>query len=90
VFLPTLDLKNRDIARNAFILTVIEWKTNLLIIGCVLGMAAFTAAFFPYTIILLLFISISFLQLIVCSAACGPLQRRITGPYEQMQKEALQ
>lgn len=89
VFLATLDLKNKHIARNAFILAVIEWKTNLLILGCILGMALIAAAFFPYTIILLLFIWISLSQLIICSAVCGPLQRRIIGPYEQMQKEAL-
>lgn len=90
VFLPTLDLKNRHIARNAFILAMVEWKTNLLILGCVIVLALFAAAFFPYTIVLLVFIWISLCQLIVCGAVNSPLQRRIIGPYEQMQKEALQ
>ena len=89
VFLPTLDLRNRHIAKNAFILTLMEWKTNLIIIGCLFGMALIAAAFFPYTIILLIFIWPSLSQLIVCMAVNGPLQRRIIGPYEQNQKEGL-
>ena len=50
VFLPTLDLKIRHIARNAFILAMVEWKTNLVLLGCVIGTALLSAAFFPYTI----------------------------------------
>jgi uncharacterized membrane protein YesL len=90
VFLSTLDSKNRHIARNAFILVVVEWKTNVLILVCVIGMAFIAVALFPYTIVLLVFIWISLCQLIVCSAVNSTLQRRIIGPYEQMQKEALQ
>jgi uncharacterized membrane protein YesL len=90
VFLPALDLKSRHIARNAFIFAMVEWKTNLIILGCVVGIALLAAALFPYTIALLVFMLISFCQLMVCGAVNSPLQRRIIGPYEQMQKEALQ
>jgi hypothetical protein len=89
VFLPTLDLKNAHIARNAFIFTIIEWKTNAIILGCLFGLIFIAAAFFPYTLILLLFFWIALSQLIVCSAVGGPLQRRIIGPYEQGQKEGM-
>lgn len=89
VFLPTLDLKIRHIARNAFILAMVEWKTNLVLLACVIGTALVSAAFFPYTIALIAFILISLCQLMVCGAVNTPLQRRIIGPYEQMQKEAL-
>lgn len=87
VFLPTLDLKNRHIARNAFILMTIEWKTNLVILGCTLAMSLIIAALFPYSGFLLIFIWFSLSQLIVCTAVNGPLQRRIIGPYEEAQKE---
>ncbi len=83
VFLPTLALKNKHIAKNALILTIMEWKTNLLILGCTALVAFVAAAFFPYTIILLVFIWFSIFQFIVCAAVNGPLQRRIIGPYEQ-------
>lgn len=85
VFLPTLDLKNAHIARNAFILTIIEWKTNAVILGCLFGLAFIAAAFFPYTLVLLLFFWIALAQFIICGAVGGPLQRRIIGPYEQKQ-----
>lgn len=81
VLLSALALKNRHIARNAFILMMTEWKTNLVILGSTLAMAFILAALFPYSLILPLFIQCSFLQLIVCTAVNEPLQRRIIGPY---------
>lgn len=89
VFLPTLGLKNRHIAKNAFILTIVEWKTNLLILGCTIAMVLITMIFFPYTLFFLAVIWFSFLQLIVCTAINEPMQRRIIGPYEQSRKEGL-
>jgi len=90
VLLPTLALTNRFIAKNASILMLTEWKTSLLILACTLFMAFITAAFFPFTIILLVFILFSFTQLLVCTAVNEPLQRRIIGPFEQMQREEVQ
>ena len=90
VLLPTLALTNRYIAKNAFILMLTEWKTSLLILGCTIAAAFITTAFFPFTIILIVFILFSITQLIVCTAVNEPLQRRIIGPFEQMQREAMQ
>lgn len=90
VFLPTLALKNRHIARNAFILAIIEWKANLIILGCTLGMALLAVVLFPYSLILLLFIWIALLQFIICNVINEPLQRRIIGPYEQLQQKPVQ
>lgn len=89
VLLPTLALKNRHIAKNAFILMTTEWKTNLVMLGCMLFMGIIIAAVFPYSIFLLIFIWFSLSQLMVCTAVNEPLQRRIIGPYEQRQKEGL-
>lgn len=89
VFLPTLDLKNRLIAKNAFILIWTEWKTNFVILGCTIAMLFIIIAFFPVSIVLLPVIWFSLLQLIVCTAVNEPLQRRIIGPWEQKQKEGL-
>lgn len=83
VFLPTLALKNKSIAKNAFIMSATEWKTNLIIIGSLFLTVFFTIAFFPYTIIFLIFIAFSLYQLIVCTAINKPLQSRIIGPYEE-------
>ena len=90
VLLPTLALTNRYIAKNAFILMLTEWKTSLLILAGTSILAFITAAFFPFTIILIVLILFSITQLIVCSAVNEPLQRRIIGPFEQMQREAMQ
>lgn len=87
VLMPTLALKNRYLAKNAFILMMTEWKTNLVIIGCTLISALFLAAFFPYTAIVALLFWFALAQLVVCTAVNDPLQRRIIGPYEQSQKE---
>lgn len=87
VLLPSLDLKGKYITKNTFILMMTEWKTNLAILGCALALGALIAAIFPYSAILMLFISFSLMQLIICTAVNGPLQRRIIAPYEQRQKE---
>ena len=85
VLLPSLALKNRHIAKNALVLMVTEWKTDLVIIGSIVAMAIIIAAFFPYTVILLLFIWFSLQQLIICTAVNETMQRRIIDPYEQSQ-----
>ncbi len=89
VFLPTLDLKNKLIAKNAFILMWTEWKTNFIILGCTIAMLFLIVAFFPVSVIFLVAIWFSLLQLIVCTAVNEPLQARIIGPWEQRQKEGL-
>lgn len=87
VLLAALPLKNRDIFRNTLILLATEWKTNLILLGSALLMALMIAVLFPYTAILLLLIWFALSQLIVCTAVNVPLQKRIIGPYEEMQKQ---
>ena len=87
VLMAALDLKGRHIARNALILMVTEWKTNLVIIGSIVAMAFIIAALFPYTVVLLLFIWFSLQQLIICTAVNETMQRRIIVPYEQSQRK---
>jgi len=82
-FLPTLDLKNKQISRNAFVFLITEWKTNLVILGSVAASALFTAALFPYSVVFLLFFTISFQQYMVCVAINTPLQSKIIGPFEE-------
>lgn len=85
VLLPSLKLKNRHIAKNAMILMVTEWKTDLVIIGSIVAMALIIGALFPYTVVLLLFIWFSLQQLMICTAVNETMQRRIIKPYEQSQ-----
>lgn len=87
-FLPSLSLNNRQLARNAFIFMLTEWKTNLVILGGTLALSLITAALMPYSLMLLPFFS--FWQLAVCMAVNEPMQRRIVGPYEQAEKAAAQ
>lgn len=86
VFLPTLALRNRHIAKNAFIIMATEWKTSLLILGSTAVMAFITAAFLPFTAVLLVFVWFSLSQLIICTAVNEPLQRRIIEPFEKSQQ----
>ena len=83
LFLPTLDLKNGQIARNAFIFLLMEWKTNIVILASVGITALFSVLLFPYTLVLLAFASFSCMQLVICAAGNSPLQKRIIGPYEE-------
>lgn len=87
VLLPSLELKNRHIIKNALILMMTEWKTNIVMLGCTLLMAFIAIVSFPLSIILLLFIWFSFLQLIICTAVNSPMERRIVEPYERTKNE---
>jgi uncharacterized membrane protein YesL len=82
LFLPTLELKSSQIARNALIFTVMEWKTNLVILASTVILSMLTVLFFPYSIPLLVFLTIALQQYFVCTAINKPLQRRIIGPAE--------
>lgn len=82
VFLPTLDLTSGQIARNAFIFTVTEWKTNWVILACVVILSLATAAAFPYSLLPLVFLTFALQQFFICAAVNVPLQRRIIGPAE--------
>lgn len=83
VFLPALDLKNKQITRNALIFLITEWKTNLVILGIVTITAVFSIALFPLSIFTLTLFSVSFLQYIICVAVNNPLQKRIISPFEK-------
>ncbi len=82
VFLPTLELKNGPIARNAFIFLVTEWKANLAILASVAAAVISTVMLFPYSLFTLIFFSVSLMQYAICAAVNRPLQKRIIGPYE--------
>ena len=83
VFLPTLDLKNRMIVRNALIFTLTEWKSNILILGVVAITAIFSIVLFPLSLFTLTLLSISVMQYVICVAVNDPLQKRIIAPYEE-------
>jgi hypothetical protein len=89
VFLPTLELKNAQIARNAFIFTVTEWRTNGIILAMSLATVLFSLLLFPFSIVTLALFSIAFLHYTVCAAVNTPLQRRIIGPYEEKEQGKL-
>lgn len=89
ILLPALNLKKRYIAKNAFILMMTEWKTNMVIIGITLVSALFLVALFPFTVIPALLIWFAMAQLAVCVAVNDLMQRRIIGPFEQNQTQDI-
>lgn len=82
VFLPTLELKSGQIARNALIFTVTQWKTNFLILAIAAITTIFTIALFPLSLFTLMILSISFMQYVICFAIHTPLQKLIIAPFE--------
>lgn len=90
VFLPSLDLKNRDIAHNAIIFIVTEWKTNAVILVVTVIMVFASISLFPYSLIFLMLLSFSLQQYLICTAINKPLQKRIIGPYEERKKDIAQ
>ncbi len=88
VFLPTLDLPNRQIAKNAFIFLITEWKTNMVILGSVAITALFNVTLFPLSLFTLVLFSIAFMQYVICSAVNHPLQKRVIAPFEEAETGA--
>jgi len=91
VFIPALPLKNRHIAKNAFIFMLTEWKTNIIMLAVTLAMTAalvLTAiGSIMIALTLLVFIYFSLSQLMICAAVAQPMQKRIIEPYELNHKK---
>ena len=91
VFLASLDLKNKQIVKNAFIFMLTEWKANIAIIGSVLISAGIMVlsvfVSLVLTFVLLIFIYFSFAQLAVCVVVNRPMEKRIIAPYEESKKD---
>lgn len=83
VFLPALDLKNKQIMRNALIFLITEWKTNLVILSIAMITAVFSIALFPLSLFTLTLFTVSFMQYAICAAVNSPLQKRIIAPFEE-------
>jgi uncharacterized membrane protein YesL len=90
IFLPAFALKNKHIAKNAFIFMLTEWKTNLVIVGAAVAMTHIIAVIAAHSILIAIFIFMliyySLNKLIICSAAITPMKRRIIEPFEQKQE----
>ena len=86
-FLPTLALSNKQIAQNAFIFLLTEWKTNLIILLSVAATVLLSVSLFPYSLVLLLVILLSLLQYSICVAINHPIQKRIIKPFEERRKD---
>jgi len=87
VFIPALPLKNRHIAKNAFIFMLTEWKASLVIVAITVIMAIILLTIAAYSIMIalvpLVFIYFSFGQLVICTAVSQPMKYRILGPPKQ-------
>ncbi len=83
VLLAMLDLTLVNILKNVFILMAVEWKTNLKLIFCFLGMIGFIGILLPYSIIPILLVGASVNQLMICSMLNSVVNKRIIEPYER-------
>ena len=86
VFIPALTLNNKQVAGNAFIFALTQWKTNLVIIigsvAMIVAMVAISAFSVLLALVPLVLISFSFNQLVICTAVYKPMRKRIIDPYE--------
>lgn len=78
-----LELPNKHIIKNSFILIILEWKTSILIFLSILFTDFLILLFIPYSILLILFGFIVWQQLLVCSLINPIVNRRIIEPYEK-------
>ena len=81
LMIVTVDLKLTAILKNAFFLSFLGAKTNLLTLLWVVLLGLFHFLFFPYTILLMPFISFSFLSYVVCFNSFQFIQKYIIDPY---------
>jgi hypothetical protein len=83
VLLSSLDLPNKYIVKNAFILILCEWKASLLGLISVMALCGMFLLFFPYSVVFPLLGCFSFTQFLVCSSIFPAVHRRIIEPYEK-------
>jgi uncharacterized membrane protein YesL len=72
-----LDVSLKANIRNAFALCLMEWKRSLLILITAGGVHVFCFLFFPVSAPLLLLISFSFAQLIICVIVNEPIEKHL-------------
>jgi uncharacterized membrane protein YesL len=83
VLLAMLDLSVVNILKNSLILMAVEWKTNLKLIICFLGITGFIGVLLPYSIIPALLAGASVNQLVICSILNPVVNKRIIEPFER-------
>jgi len=85
VLIPAVDLKNKDIARNALLLMLTQWKTNIVMLTAAVSFLFLLWLLAWYSLLLVLpvlvIINFSLYQLIICTAVDQPMQKYIIGPH---------
>nr|WP_314463013.1 DUF624 domain-containing protein [uncultured Clostridium sp.] len=83
VLAAMLNLAGKHLLKNAVILMIVEWKMSLLLEVTIWGMGFAVLAFAPYSILAVLPIGFSMLQLAVCAIINPVVNKRIIEPYER-------
>lgn len=76
----TVDIRLSQCFRNAFLLALIEIKTNVILLIPLVLIGA-CVWFFPFTLPLMLFIVFALCQQMVCSVVGKVIQKRIIDPF---------
>lgn len=79
---PLLELKNKELLKDAFSLVMVKPGRALGVAGVTLGMAFFAAIFYPISLILLVLCWFTLTQYTVCFLVNTMAQEYIIGPYE--------
>lgn len=78
--IATVHIGLKQCLKNAFLLMMIEFKHNLLLL-MPLGLLIASVLLYPVTLPLLALIMFSLCQYIICKLVNGAIRRRITDPY---------
>ncbi len=81
LMMVTVHLKIKDIIKNSFALSIIEFKTNMITFISVFAVCAFLYLLFPLTVIIIPFFPLSFMGLIVCFNSYPKIRKHIIQPY---------
>lgn len=87
VLTPLLELKNKELLKNAFSLVMLEPARALGVAAAILIMSFLAAIFYPISIFLLVFCWFSLTQYTVCFLVNTTVQEHIIGPYEAAANE---
>lgn len=79
-------LNNRDLLKNAGIMSRGKGCRGLLAAGIVLAALALVFMFFPYSLAVVVLCGFSLPHYIICYVLNGPIQKKIISPWEEMQK----
>lgn len=81
LMLVSTNLKMKDIIKNSLILSIAQFKINIITLICVVVIVALNVALFPYSLLLMAFIPVSLIGFIIAYNSYPIIRKYIIQPY---------